>query len=129
MPRGFLAHDGLHPEFAWRYGMHETASDQYQQRTALNVKESDATLRFATDWDSPGEQLTLKLCIEHQKPHCDVSPSGGRSPEEVAEWIVTTKVRALNVAGNSERRSPGIEEYVVEFLSDVLRLLVLSESA
>ena len=129
MPSGFLAHDGTHPEFAEKYGIRETASTQYQPRTALNVKESDATLRFATDWNSPGETLTLRLCVEHEKPCFDVSLGGGRTPEEVVEWIVATRVRVLNVAGNSERRSPGIEEYVVEFLGDVFRLLVLSEIA
>ncbi|MCE9563754.1 MAG: putative molybdenum carrier protein [Planctomycetes bacterium] len=129
MPSGFLAHDGTHPEFAEKYGIRETTSNQYPPRTALNVQEADATLRFATDWNSPGETLTLKLCLEHQKPCYDVCLRGNRMPEEVAEWIVATGVRVLNVAGNSERRSPGIEEYVVGFLGDVFRLLVLSGSA
>ncbi|HSQ58757.1 MAG TPA: putative molybdenum carrier protein, partial [Gemmata sp.] len=30
MPRGFLAHDGNHPEFAELYDMRETESSRYQ---------------------------------------------------------------------------------------------------
>lgn len=129
MRRGFLAHDGTHPEFAERYGIRETESDHYPNRTAMNVKESDATLRFATDWSSPGEVLTRELCEQFGKPHYDVNPNGGKSPEDVVEWILTRGVRVLNVAGNSERTSPGIQEYVAEFLGDVFRLLVLSNEA
>lgn len=128
MPAGFLAHDGNHPHFAELFGMRETASANYQPRTALNVKEADATLRFATVWGSPGEVLTLSLCREHGKPHLDVNPWGGEvNPEEVARWIAATGARVLNVAGNSERTSPGIQESVVEFLGEVFALLVLSQ--
>jgi hypothetical protein len=127
MPAGFLAHDGTHPQFAELFSMRETASPQYPPRTGLNVKESDATLRFATVWDSPGEVLTLALCREHGKPHLDVNPWGEVSPEDVARWLMAKGVRVLNVAGNSERTSPGIQESVVEFLGDVFRLLLLSK--
>lgn len=128
MPAGFLAHDGTHREFAELYRVRETPAAQYPHRTALNVKESDATLRFATAWDSPGEALTLSLCREHGKSVFDVTPGGGVTPEEVCEWLVATRVRVLNVAGNSERTSPGIQEYVEGFLGDVFRLLLLSEN-
>jgi hypothetical protein len=125
MPAGFLAHDGKHLEFAELYAMRETDSDRYQVRTALNVREADATLRFATDWDSPGEVLTLALCEEQGRLCLDVTPGGPLTPADVAEWIARTGVWVLNVAGNSERTSPGIEEYVVGFLGEVFRLLVL----
>lgn len=129
MPRGFLAHDGEHPEFAELYGMREAPGDHHPVRTALNVKESDATLRFATNWDSPGEALTLALCERYRKPHLDVTPGVGPTPEEVAAWVVGTGVRVLNVAGNAESTSPGIQEWVEEFLGEVFRLLALSAPA
>ena len=128
MPRGFRAHDGAHPEFAERYGIRETTSPRYPPRTALNVKESDGTLRFATDWNSPGELLTLELCRKYRKPQLEVTP-GGVTPADVTAWITANNVRVLNVAGNAERTSPGIQEYVAEFLSEVFRLLKLSASA
>jgi hypothetical protein len=129
MPRGFRAHDGEHPEFAERYGVRETTSQRYQPRTARNVKESDGTLRFATEWDSPGEVLTLALCEQYRKPHFEVALGSGATPAEVAEWIATNGIRVLNVAGNAERTSPGIQEWVADFLTEVFRLMRLAESA
>lgn len=129
MPRGFLAHDGPHPEFADRYGMRETAGDRYQARTALNVRAACGTVRFATIWDSPGEVLTLGLCRKYGKPHLDVAPGGPLTPADAVAWLSAHAVRVLNVAGNSERTSPGIEEAVAGFLGEVFRLVVLSRVA
>lgn len=123
MPNGFLAQDGPHPEFADLYGVREHASNRYPPRTALNVKESDATLRFATVWDSPGEVLTLDLCRRYKRPHLDVSPGGDMTPESVAAWVRANGVRVLNVAGNTERTSPGITAFVTAFLADVFARL------
>lgn len=123
MPKGFRAQDGPRPEFADLYGVKEHASDRYPPRTALNVKESDATLRFATDWDSPGEVLTRRMCERYGRPQLEVTPGGSTSPAEVAEWLVRNDVRVLNVAGNTERTSPGIAAFVTAFLGEVFRLL------
>ncbi len=126
MPRGFLALDGQHPEFAERYGIRENDSDSYAPRTALNVQNADATLRFATNWHSPGEALTLELCKRHNKPCFDVTVGNDVGPVEVAEWLISSGIRVLNVAGNSEQTSPGMEEFVADFLGEVFRLLLLS---
>lgn len=123
MPRGFRAQDGARPEFAELYGLREHASDRYPPRTALNVKESDSTLRFATDWDSPGEVLTLSLCERYGRPRLDVTPAGPVTPADVAAWLRENEVRILNVAGNTERTSPGIEAFVAGFLAEVFHLL------
>jgi len=126
MPRGFIAHDGRHPGFAERYGIEERESPRYALRTARNVKESDGTLRFATNWGSPGEVLTLEFCRKYRKPYLDVTPWGGVTPACVAKWIAANGIHVLNVAGNAERTSPGIQEYAGEFLGEVFRLLELS---
>ena len=123
MPKGFRAQDGGHPEFAALYGVREHASDRYPPRTALNVKEADATLRFATDWGSAGEILTLDMIERYGRPHFGVTPGGAETPADVVAWLVRHNVRVLNVAGNSERTSPGIEAFVTAFLADVFALL------
>src|SRR5215212_10255749 len=97
MPRGFRSQDGPRPDFAELYGVREYASDRYPPRTALNVKESDATLRFATDWGSPGEALTQRMCVRYGRPHLDVSPGDSITPADVAQWLVRNAVRVLNV--------------------------------
>jgi hypothetical protein len=129
MPLGFLANDGEHPEFAQRFGIEEMASKRYPPRTAMNVKESDGTIRFATNWDSPGELLTLKLCKKYGKPFLDITPGGQLTPNDVAAWIAGNNIRILNVAGNAEQTSPGIQEFIVEFLADVFRVTLLSAPA
>jgi hypothetical protein len=123
MPRGFRAHDGPRPDFATLYGVIEHTSPHYPPRTALNVKHSDATLRFATNWDSPGEVLTLTMCARYGRPHLDVTPGAAAAPAAVAEWLVRADVRVLNVAGNAERTSPGIEAFVAAFLAEVFSSL------
>jgi len=129
MPLGFLAYDGEHPEFAELYGMMEMISSRYPPRTAMNVKQSDGTLRFATNWYSPGELLTLRLCNKYDKPHLEITPGGDVTPVDVARWIAGNNIRVLNVAGNAERTSPGIEEQVIRFLENVFQMLLLSAPA
>jgi hypothetical protein len=123
MPKGFRAQDGPRPELAALYGVREHTSDRYPPRTALNVKESDATLRFATEWDSPGEVLTQRMCERYGKPHLDITPGGPITPADVVEWLVRNKVRVLNVAGNAERTAPGIGVLTTAFLTEVFQLL------
>lgn len=123
MPKGFRAQDGPRPEFAILYGVTEHPSDRYPPRTALNVKESDATLCFATDWGSPGEVLTRQMCDRCDRPRLDVTPGGAVSPADVVAWLRANGVRVLNVAGNTERTSPGIGAFVEAFLGAVFQLL------
>lgn len=126
MPKGFLAQDGCWPEFAEEFGMQEHSSPKYPPRTALNVKESDGTVRIATNFQSPGEKLTLKMVEQYQKPHFDVHP-GITAPEELVEWIKLHQIRVLNVAGNSERTSKGMFKFAYNFLAEVLRSLQNSD--
>jgi hypothetical protein len=123
MPKDFRAQDGPRPEFAALYGVWEHTSERYPPRTALNVKESDATLRFATEWDSAGEVLTQRMCERYGKPHLDVTPAGPIAPADVVEWLIRNNVRVLNVAGNTERTAPGIGAFVTTFLTEVFQLL------
>ena len=123
MPRGFRAADGPRPEFAALYGLREHASPHYPPRTALNVKEADATLRFATDWDSPGERLTLAFCARYGRPHFDVTPGSATTPADAVAWLAANNVRVLNVAGNTARASPGIAAFMAAFLGELFDLL------
>jgi putative molybdenum carrier protein len=68
----------------------------------------------------PGAIETLDACMIAGKPFKAVIP-GSTRPRQVAAWIVEQDVRTLNVAGNRERRSPGIGARVERFLADVFR--------
>jgi len=119
MPKGFLALDGLHPEFAAKYNIIEMSTDKYPPRTKMNVIKSDATLQFATNWGSPGEKLTTRLIKEAGRPSLQIGPSSNIVPESVASWIIRNNVRVLNIAGNSEKTSSGIYKFTYEFLINV----------
>lgn len=110
MPKGFLAQDRLHPEYAEMYGMRETQESHYPPRTALNVKESDGTLRFAGDWESRGEKLTKQMTIQYHKPEMPVTVGSCvlEGWDRVIAWIKENKIQVLNIAGNSEETWPGI---------------------
>jgi hypothetical protein len=127
MPKGFKNQTGNHPEFKELYGVQEHSSPHYPPRTALNVKESDGTLRIAVNFNSAGEILTARMIEQYKKPYLDVDALiDDVSPQQVAEWIIENKITILNIAGNSERTMPGIEEFTIAFLHEVFQYMVIS---
>lgn len=123
MPKGFLTLDGPCPELAKRFGLQEHTSSNYPPRTRRNVQMSDATLRIARLWHTPGERATLKYLVQYGKPFLDVGIDAPPSAIDVAGWLQLKRVRILNVAGNSEQTAPGIEKLAVRYLQEVFRLL------
>ena len=124
MPAGFTNHDGKHPEYAKLYGMEETFSIAYQPRTALNVKNSDATIRIAANFDSSGELFTLKMINQYNKPYFDVSVfNESINPVDVAKWIFDNNFKVINIAGNSERTCPNIGDFAKAFVASMVEEL------
>ena len=70
-PRGWMTLDGPAPWLA-HYGLVEHARPGYPPRTEANVRDSDATLRLAADFLSPGEKLTIAMVHRCKKPHAEV---------------------------------------------------------
>lgn len=64
-PAGRRAEDGT---IASCYPLLEAASELYQQRTRLNVRDSDATLIIADGSPSGGTRLTIEYCQKMRKP-------------------------------------------------------------
>ena len=124
MPRGFLALDGYRPEFATEFGLREHPRTEYRPRTRMNILDAGGTIRFATDWTASGERLTLGLIRRHGKPHLDISPTAGPGPEAVVGWLLEERIEVLNVSGNTELRSPGIERFVLEYLSQAFAAVI-----
>jgi hypothetical protein len=126
MPKGFLTLEGPRPDLAKRFGLQEHTSAKYPPRTRRNVQLSDATIRFARHFHTPGEQVTLKFLLQYSKPYLDVDVDSPLAVAEVAEWLQSKRVRILNVAGNTERNVPGIEVFVVKYLGGVIQSLRIS---
>lgn len=64
-PAGRRAEDG---PIANCYPLLEASSELYQQRTRLNVRDSDATLIIADSSPSNGTRLTVEYCQKMRKP-------------------------------------------------------------
>lgn len=124
MPKGFRAQDGNWPQFATDYGIQEHTSPEYPPRTAANVRDSDGTVRFAVNWSSPGEVLTLEFIKRYGKPYLDIDPRNEQhDPARAARWIIDNNIQVLNIAGNSAKWCAELEEFVIAFLSFTFSLL------
>ncbi len=108
IPKGWLTENGPKPSLAI-FGLKEHSSSKYPSRTYANVKDSDGTIRFAANFQSPGEICTLKAINQYNKLHIDVNLNDPISPIEVAEWIKNNKITVLNVAGNRESTNPALK--------------------
>lgn len=116
-PRGRLAEDGAIPE---SYRLTETCSAGYKERTRRNVQETGATLILNLGPLSSGTALTRQFARREGKPCLVVDLDAPQSPEFVRAWIESTGATALNVAGPSESKRPGIHARALAYLSLVL---------
>ncbi len=123
IPKGFKTLIGPKPEYKDLYGLQEHSHPDYPPRTFLNVRTSDATLRFANDFNSFGERCTLKAITQYVKPYLDVDLKNPISFKDVADWIIDRNLKVLNVAGNSEKTYSGMTVFVIEYLTEVFDIL------
>jgi hypothetical protein len=117
-PRGRRAEDG---RIARRYGLVETPSYRYGQRTEWNVRDSDATLIVNRGRLEGGTLATLRFAARHAKP-LFVAQLGGRiGATRFRSWLRRSRVRVLNVAGPRESKRPGIYREARAVLAELLR--------
>jgi predicted Rossmann fold nucleotide-binding protein DprA/Smf involved in DNA uptake len=113
-PRGRRAEDGLIPS---RYPLRETPGSAYPERTAWNVRDSDATLVLTVGKPRGGTALTIGLARKAGKPVLVVDLDAGvPGTAEVRAWLDREGVRTLNVAGPRENESPGTHALASRFL-------------
>src|SRR5579871_6832314 len=68
LPAGCLTLDGPKPQYLEVYGCHEHILSDYPPRTRENVRNADATVRFAFDFETRGEKCTFNAIREYSKP-------------------------------------------------------------
>jgi len=113
-PKERRAEDGRIDE---RYRLKETPSVQSRQRTAWNVRDSDATVIFSLTGElSGGSKLTLEVAGKLGKPCLHVYP-GSDVVTSLREFLARYEVRILNVAGPRASRAPTIARFVQAALS------------
>lgn len=120
VPLGRLTEKGRLPS---RYKMREIKAIDYDQRTELNVMDSDGTLLFGKGTLKGGSALTKKLAKKHLKPclHVDIDETSRyRAVEIIKSWLDVRKIKILNVAGPRESECSGIYDHVLDILKSVL---------
>ena len=117
-PRGRRAEDGVIPD---RYPLQETPWDGYPQRTAWNVRDTDATLVLTLGEPDRGTALTIRLARANGKPCLVLDLGEGNGVEEARAWLGENGVGVLNVAGPRESSAAGIHDRAAEFLRRLLR--------
>ncbi|CAG8547866.1 6187_t:CDS:1 [Ambispora leptoticha] len=122
-PRGRKAEDGIIPRY---YQLRETGSDNYSERTKLNIKDSDGTLILISGSVpvTNGTMLTIQEAKFREKPHLVVDLSKEFDVNLLSRWIKENNVKVLNIAGPRESSSPGIYQLGIQFLKNSLSPLV-----
>jgi len=120
-PAGRKAEDG---RIADKYPLQETNQENYEMRTRLNVRDSDATLILFRKIFDEGTLLTERMAEMLQKPvlTVDLELNVEDNLEKVVSWLKKQRPEVLNVAGPRESNSPGIYLAAYEFLKKVLLL-------
>lgn len=85
------------------FGLVESDSREYRDRTIKNVEDSDGTVWFGYT-ESPGGKLTISTAIRLRKPII-INPNH----ETLKEWVKSKNIAVLNIAGNRlSAFNPGI---------------------
>ena len=119
-PKGLRAEDG---SISAHYGLKETPSEDYVQRTEWNVRDSDGTLILTWGVATGGTLLTIKIAKERQKPHFIVDLKKNPSAHTVQEWLMRKQISILNIAGPRESKVPGIFQKSKKFLDALFDLI------
>lgn len=124
-PKGRLAEDGPIPV---RYLLRETPSANYLQRTEWNVRDSDATVVFAS---SPrltgGTKRTVQFAVKHAKPSLvlHLGMDASEAATALSAWLAEHRIARLNVAGSRASKAPAIGEFTSRVLALALASAVL----
>jgi len=78
-PKGYKNELGVDLELKTIYQLEESTHFNYAKRTQLNVKKADCTLIFSENSNSKGTQLTMKFCIQFNKPFLLLAPSNSNA--------------------------------------------------
>ncbi len=117
VPKGRLAEDGrisdAYPNLI------ETETENYAERTLLNVLNSDATIIFSHGELTGGSLFTKKCAEMHGKPFLHLNfehLSLDEAVQRAKQWLESLGCETLNVAGPRASNDPKIYERTKKFL-------------
>ena len=86
-----------------------------------NVKAADGTVIFSYGRMSPGAVEAMKYCKTYKKPWIHIDLETEKRPSfAVRAWLRDSKIKALNVAGKSASRIPGLKKTVNDMIAAIL---------
>ncbi len=119
-PKGYRTEEGDLLFLKTRYGLYESTSSNYPDRTKENIQKSDCTL-IIYGKVSKGSTLSKNLCEKFKKPYLYLELTDTEIERKIKEFV--SRVSAMegreivvNVAGNRESVCPGIRTTVRELL-------------
>jgi len=130
-PKGWRTEKGRQPELLKGFGLREHGSAGYAARTRANVEEAGCTIIIGDELDR-GSKLTAEHCLNMTKPMLRVAQSRLDSKHELAKaltWLRSQPHALVNVAGNRESSSPGIEGEAEFFLRRLFAAIKSQEAA
>lgn len=129
IPKGFKTEKGNKPEYATMYNAIEHRNDNYLGRTLKNVMTSDCTIIF--DYmQSTGSKATKNYCSKNNKPYLylnDVKINSNDIVDIILNFLIIHKPNIINIAGNRESISKGIEKKVINIMDKVFKKLLNTE--
>lgn len=121
MPKGFRTEKGNKPQYKELYNAVETKSSNYLVRTEKNVIASDVTLIFDFAVSS-GSKKTRNICMKRNIPFAYFrSDNSDVIVNKLKKFFEENNFKTINIAGNRESRSPGIEKKVYNILEQVFK--------
>lgn len=122
VPGDRMAEDGVIPE---RYPLIALPNGNYQQRTRLNVVDSDGTALLYSDFLTSGTRLTCDLCALLNRPYILISaretPDPNAAADAVLKFIQDNGIEVLNVGGPRASGWPAGYGFSRTVISEVIR--------
>ncbi|KTD08536.1 putative molybdenum carrier protein [Legionella jamestowniensis] len=109
----------------------EATTNNPDERTLLNIRDSDGTLIIVPSWPLPerikdGTRLTIKDTKLQKKPHLIINLNNKNEiVQTIQAWISEYAIRVLNIGGPRESNSPGIYQEACKLLRKVFAANIL----
>lgn len=115
-PKGRMAEDGI---IANIYPLKETRTANYQERTRLNIIDSDASLLLYNSKMDKGTHYSLDTIRKFDKLYFQYDFSIENDPIIVSNWLKDNNISIINIVGPRESENPGIYVMVKSFLNEL----------
>ncbi len=100
----------------------------YEERTKLNIKDSNGTLIVLRSEPIGGTLLTIEEVVKLKKPLMVYDMNKERRVNKVVVWFKENNILKINIAGPRESQTPGIYKdsfhLISEFTNNIIRSMI-----